>query len=243
LSLSLSLSLSHTLILVWPEQVEKYPDSEPRVEIQKLDLSDTVPEDQPVPQPEPECDEQTLESFCVTGSPSLASAGLPPALDSSSSDTDSDSHSDSEALTAEALDAHVARMRRRRERKRLWEAFGQINRHNSARRERERDRARLRQRREEEEATTSIRGDTTRVLTSIGGCKEDSHLPYRLVDGDTRSTDTGGMSVGICDGRGAEETHSPASKLVGALFAKASVRDWAPTTTVSSQDQPSHHQR
>jgi hypothetical protein len=70
-----------------------------------------------------------------------------------------------------------------------------------------------------------------------GGCGEDGRLPYRLVNGVVDATEASaeGFGAHAAAGRGDDEPGELASKLVGALFAKASVRDWASTSASSSE--------
>eukprot|EP01043_Picozoa_sp_COSAG02_P061378 COSAG02_NODE_8239_length_2645_cov_11.536135_3_plen_583_part_01 len=116
------LTVEGASVLLWDFGTERQsvmvisPATEPQAQL------GLEPEPEPQIQPESEHDENCR--VAVADSSHLMSAPFPPAFGNSSSDTDSDSDSDGEVLTAETLDAHVARLRRRRERKRLSEAFG-----------------------------------------------------------------------------------------------------------------------
>ena len=156
------------------------------------------------------------------------------------SDTDSDSNSDSgsEGQGGEAGDAsdadeaRVARMRRRRERKRLWEAFGLMARENKERKER------AKQRRNTTIAPLEATGESS---TTAGRTVEvNHHILHIRRDATGRESDQedgragrrarAGGRVHPGGGRagGGGDDDDPTGALVGALFAKASVKDWAP---------------
>ena len=259
-------------------ECESEPESEPEPQ----------PESEPEPEPEPERDgPQELLLSEADGSRAAALNDV----DSGDSDSDSSDSSDSDTeallggdgaalrgpLSAEDLDVRVARLRRRRDRKKLWEAFGQMNRQHRARRERERARSRR-----QDAAANHVDGDdgagsggemprggsdairevdrmlaeggTRAVLTGsgeegVGGCGEGGRQGYRLVysgtadDGAEKRGDglaaPSGSAVATAAGSGSDPGGAAgggggggggdASQLVVALFAKASVRDWAPS--------------
>jgi hypothetical protein len=123
-------------------------------------------------------------------------------------------------------------MRRRRERKRLWEAFGLMARENKERKER------AKQRRNTTIAPLEATGESS---TTAGRTVEvNHHILHIRRDATGRESDQedgragrrarAGGRVHPGGGRagGGGDDDDPTGALVGALFAKASVKDWAP---------------